>query len=172
MEAEGDPMNCEHCGERPAEVTLTELESLDDEMKTLHLCQACAALKGVGTGSTSAPIADLLAHLGGSEERDFGSDSDACEYCGTRARDFRKTGRLGCPQCYAYFESQLRELLRRVHGSSHHLGKVYVTAAVEMDDTETRVATLKRRLERAVEVEDFESAAAIRDQIHMLTGSA
>ena len=165
-------MNCEHCGERPAEVTLTEMESLDEEMKTLHLCQACAALKGVGTGAAGAPIADLLAHLGGSEEREFASDAEACEYCGTRARDFRKTGRLGCPQCYAFFESQLRELLRRVHGSSQHLGKVYVTAAVDMDDTETRIATLKRRLERAVEVEDFESAAAIRDQIHTLTGSA
>ena len=126
----------------------------------------------MGTGSISAPIADLLAHLGGSEEREFSSDADACEYCGTRARDFRKSGRLGCPQCYVYFEAQLRELLRRVHGSSQHLGKVYVTSAVDIDDDETRIATLRRRLERAVEVEDFESAAAIRDQIHMLTGSS
>jgi protein arginine kinase activator len=164
-------MNCEHCGERPAEITHTEI-GFDDEMKTSHLCAACAALKGLSPGPAAAPIADLLAHLGSSEEKDFAADAEACEYCGTRARDFRRTGRLGCPQCYAHFAAQLRELLRRVHGSSQHLGKVYVSSAVDMDDTEARLTTLKRRLERAVEVEDFESAATIRDQIHTLAESA
>lgn len=161
-------MTCERCGERPAEITLTEIES--EEMRTLHLCATCAALKGVGSGPTdSPPIADLLAHLGAGKGLDFESDADACEYCGTRVRDFRKTGRLGCPQCYAHFASQLRALLRRVHGSSQHMGKVYVSAAVDMEDSESRLTTLRRRLERAVEIEDFESAAEIRDQIHGLT---
>jgi len=165
-------MNCEHCGERPAEITHTDMAGVDDEMKTFHLCAACAALKGLGTGPAAPPIADLLAHLGGPSEKDFESDAEACEYCGTQARSFRKTGRLGCPQCYAHFGAQLRELLRRVHGSSQHMGKVYVSSAVDIDDTEARITTLKRRLERAVEVEDFESAATIRDQIHSLTGAA
>ncbi|MDX1393435.1 MAG: UvrB/UvrC motif-containing protein [Gemmatimonadota bacterium] len=165
-------MNCEHCGERPAEVTHTEMSGMEEEMKTLHLCSACAALQGLGGPPASPPIADLLAHLGGTQEKTFETDAEACEYCGTRARDFRKTGRLGCPQCYAQFGSQLRELLRRVHGSSQHLGKVYVSSAVDIDDTEVRLATLRRRLERAVEVEDFESAASLRDQIHELTGAS
>ena len=52
------------------------------------------------------------------------------------------------------------------------MGKVYVSAAVDTDDSEARLATLKRRLERAVEIEDFESAADLRDQIHELTGAA
>jgi protein arginine kinase activator len=164
-------MNCEHCGERPAEITHTEMTGVDDDMTTMHLCASCAALKGLGVSPAAAPIADLLAHLSGSQERQFETDAEACEYCGTRARDFRKNGRLGCPQCYAHFGAQLRELLRRVHGSSQHMGKVYVSSAVDMDDTEARLATLKRRLERAVEVEDFESAAALRDEIHMLTGA-
>ncbi len=162
-------MNCEHCGERAAEITLTEIES--DEMRTLHLCSACAALKGVGSGpADSPPIADLLAHLGGAGSGPgFGSDVEACEYCGTRAQDFRKTGRLGCPQCYVHFAGQLRALLRRVHGASQHMGKVYMSSAVDIDDAEARLDTLRRRLARAVEIEDFESAAQLRDQIHALT---
>ena len=158
-------MKCEQCGERPAEITLTEMEG--EEMNTLHLCASCAALKGVTVGVGSPPIADLLAHLGAGEKR-FEADAEACDYCGMRQRDFRKNGRLGCPQCYVHFATQLRELLRRVHGSSQHMGKVYVSSAVEIDDTEARLATLKRRLDRAVEVEDFESAAELRDQIHSL----
>lgn len=162
-------MNCEHCGEQAAEITLTEIES--DEMRTLHLCSQCAALKGVGSGpADSPPIADLIAHLGsGASGPGFGTDAEACEYCGTRVKDFRKTGRLGCPQCYVHFADQLRALLRRVHGASQHMGKVYMSSAVDIDDTEARLDTLQRRLARAVEIEDFESAALLRDQIHQLT---
>jgi protein arginine kinase activator len=168
---ESGAMNCEHCGEHEAEITLTEIE--DDEVRTVHLCSTCAALKGVGSGSPSGPpIADLLAHLGASApDSDFAGDSDSCDYCGTRAREFRRTGRLGCPQCYASFAGQLRALLRRVHGASQHMGKVYVSSAVDIDDAEAKITTLRRRLERAVEIEDFESAAELRDQIHALSGA-
>jgi len=100
-------MKCEQCGERPAEITLTEMEG--EEMNTLHLCASCAALKGVTGGVGSPPVADLLAHLGAGEKR-FEADAEACDYCGMRQRDFRKNGRLGCPQCYVHFATQLREL--------------------------------------------------------------
>lgn len=162
-------MDCENCGERDAEITLTEIEN--NEMRTVHLCSTCAALKGVSVeGSGAPPIADLLAHLGGSgEEQVFAADAEACDYCGTEAREFRKTGRLGCPQCYAQFADQLRALLGRVHNASQHIGKVYVSSAVDADDSQARLSTLKRRLDRAVEIEDFESAADLRDQIHILT---
>ena len=161
-------MDCENCGERKAKITLTEIENND--MRTINLCSTCATLKGVSIGGESPPIADLLAHLGGSAGSTlFDTAGEDCEYCGTGAADFRKSGRLGCPQCYAQFSRQLRALLRRVHGSSQHMGKVYVSTAPEADPTQVHLSTLKRRLERAVEIEDFESAADLRDEIHTLT---
>lgn len=163
-------MRCDECGERDAEITLTEIEN--DEMRTVHLCSSCAEARGVGTvGSPEPPLADFLASLGGEGTAPaLSGAAEACPYCGTTPRDFRKTGRLGCPHCYAHFEPQLRGLLRRVHGASQHMGKVYVGAADDLDDRETRIATLQRRLERAVEIEDFEAAARLRDQIHELSG--
>ena len=161
-------MDCENCGERKAKITLTEIEN--NEMRTLNLCSTCAALKGVSASGGSPPMADLLAHLGGSAgDTLFDASAEPCDYCGTGAQDFRKSGRLGCPQCYAQFHRQLRALLRRVHGSSQHMGKVYVSTAPETDPEGVRLSTLKRRLERAVEIEDFESAADLRDEIHALT---
>lgn len=161
-------MDCENCGERKAKITLTEIE--DNEMRTLNLCSTCASLKGVSASGGSPPMADLLAHLGGSSgDTLFDPAAEPCEYCGTGADDFRKSGRLGCPQCYAQFHRQLRALLRRVHGSSQHMGKVYVSTAPETDPERVRLSTLRRRLERAVEIEDFESAADLRDEIHALT---
>ncbi|WP_419941709.1 UvrB/UvrC motif-containing protein [Candidatus Palauibacter sp.] len=161
-------MDCENCGERKAKITLTEIENND--MRTLNLCSTCATLKGVSIGGGSPPMADLLAHLGGTAGNALlDAGGEACEYCGTGAADFRKSGRLGCPQCYAQFSRQLRALLRRVHGSSQHMGKVYVSTAPETDPEQVRLSALKRRLERAVELEDFESAADLRDEIHALT---
>lgn len=162
-------MRCENCREREAEIHLTHIEG--GEMTTSHLCPTCAAEKGLSTGipEDKAPLADFVAQLGEEgKDRALAGASDACPYCGTSPEDFRRTGRLGCPHCYVHFAPQLRGLLRRIHGATQHRGKVYLTEAVETDDHGVRLSTLKRRLERAVEVEDFEAAARLRDQIQDL----
>ena len=161
-------MLCERCQERNAEVHLTSIEN--DEMATVHLCTTCAAEQGI-TGSTPAPapLADFLAHIGKSVDDPSRSEvSEPCPYCGTSSEDFRHTGRLGCPQCYTHFEGQLRGLLRRVHGSTQHVGKLYLSEASGVEDPTAHLRNLKLRLERAVELEDFEAAAEFRDQIHEL----
>ncbi|MEJ2312903.1 MAG: UvrB/UvrC motif-containing protein [Gemmatimonadales bacterium] len=94
--------------------------------------------------------------------------SEPCPYCGTTSADFRRSGRLGCPECYAHFEGQLRGLLRRVHGSTQHVGKLYLGEATEADDRYVKLRSLRLRLDRAVELEDFEAAAELRDQINVL----
>ena len=62
---------------------------------------------------------------GGRSRRPAPSRRDACARCGATLQDFRETGRLGCPDCYRTFEAPLRDLLRRLHGSTHHLGERY-----------------------------------------------
>jgi protein arginine kinase activator len=163
-------MRCENCGEREAEIQLTHIEG--GEMATSHLCSECASEKGLSAAipPEAAPLADFLAEIGeqGAEPALAGAD-EGCSYCGTRPQDFRKTGRLGCSHCYPHYAAQLRGLLRRVHGATQHVGKIYLGQTVEEGDVTARVATLRRRLERAVEIEDFEAAASLRDQIHDLT---
>ncbi|MFQ5689586.1 MAG: UvrB/UvrC motif-containing protein [Gemmatimonadota bacterium] len=166
---DGADMRCENCGEREAEVHLTEIEG--GEMRTSHLCPSCAAQKGVaGTlAAEKEPLTDFLAQIGGSAESAGTTPKlDQCPFCGTSPQDFRQTGRLGCPQCYTHFAVQLRGLLRRVHGASQHTGKIYLAETDAVEGPEVRLASLRRRLERAVEIEDFECAARLRDQIHEL----
>lgn len=163
-------MRCQKCGEQEAEIHLTEIA--EGEMVTSHLCSACASEKGLEATLPveTAPLADFLAQIGeGEEGGDLTGVEENCPYCGTSTNDFRQTGRLGCSECYAHFASQLRGLLRRVHGATQHMGKVYLAQATDIDDSEARLATLKRRLERAVEIEDFEAAALLRDQINELS---
>jgi protein arginine kinase activator len=80
-------------------------------------------------------------------------------------RDFRTTGRLGCAHCYGTFERSLRELLRRVQGSAKHVGRRYEPPPPSVLEGTASVSELRERLRRAVENEEFELAAVLRDQI-------
>ena len=91
--------------------------------------------------------------------------------------DFRQTGRLGCARCYTTFEPPLRDLLRRLHGSTQHVGERYSAppaaglaevAGAAGAAPDTRVSVLKEQLRRAVEAEDFELAAELRDRLKVL----
>jgi protein arginine kinase activator len=89
----------------------------------------------------------------------------ACPACGATLDDFRETGRVGCAQCYRTFEVALRELLRRLHGSSRHFGERYRPAESEAGVPTAR--ELREQLRVAVEAEDFELAAELRDRLRV-----
>ena len=92
----------------------------------------------------------------------------AVDFCGLSFAGFRESGRLGCPHCYATFEGHLRGLLRRIHGATQHIGKVYLPPDPSQSEREKRLEGLRRKLSRAVDSEDFERAAQLRDQIRAL----
>ncbi len=158
-------MKCENCGEHEASIPVTRVDN--GEAQTVNLCDKCAPLKGIASGTAPHPAAGLLALLSSLGEPQP-SEDEACAHCGTGAGDFRESGQLGCPECYECFAKQLRPLLKRLHGSDRHEGKKYVGARTSGDPRQVRLDFLARRLERAVEVEDFESAADLRDQISAL----
>ena len=161
-------MQCDQCGEREAVIHLTTIEN--NEMSTLHLCEPCAGEKGLepGAGSANVPLTDFLAQMGKSGPGGAREGAAACSFCGLRLDRFKKSGRLGCSHCYVSFEPHLRNLLRRLHGGTQHVGKVYLPPDPTSAQKEERIAGLKRKLDRAVESEDFEAAAALRDQIRAL----
>jgi protein arginine kinase activator len=165
-------MKCESCGENEAVIHLTQIEN--NEMTTSHLCESCAAARGLETGDEPSPfpLADFLAQVGGEGSGAEGAeaDSDTCPFCGLTFAGFRDAGRLGCPQCYSTFDQQLRGLLRRIHGSTQHVGKVYLPPDPTASEREKRLEGLRRRLRRAVDNEEFERAAELRDAIRALEG--
>jgi len=108
------------------------------------------------------------------------SKRPSCPACSSTLRDFRDSGRLGCDQCYVSFDAHLRDLLRRLHGSSQHVGERYAAPGEageggaggggggEDSDPRSRLLELKAQLRRAVEGENFELAAELRDRIRVL----
>jgi protein arginine kinase activator len=178
-------MLCDNCKERDAIINLTQVEH--DSKVTLHLCEQCAQQKGVETGGTvlKSPLGNFLGALGkgggggggGAGGAGAGgalvpapSDTVRCSECGSTLRDFRDSGRLGCDQCYVTFDAHLRDLLRRLHGSSQHVGERYEIPGEAGGDSDprSRLLDLKAQLRRAVEGENFELAAELRDRIRVL----
>jgi protein arginine kinase activator len=111
----------------------------------------------------------VLAHSG--LQKETGS---ACEACGITWAEFRQAGLFGCPNDYTVFEKDLTPLLQRAHeGATHHVGKVPSRrggSGVPMRK-QIDVAKLRRELGKAVESEDYERAAKLRDQIKSAEGA-
>jgi protein arginine kinase activator len=165
-------MLCEHCSKNEAVIHLTQI--VNNQMGTFHLCETCAAEKGLEPepGIAGFPLTDFLAQMGQEPEaKQPKTTSTACEYCGLTLRDFKKTGRLGCSHCYVTFEQHLRSLFRRLHGGTQHVGKVYLPPDPSEAERHQQLSRLRRKLDAAVDREDFERAAQIRDQIRQLEGA-
>lgn len=88
-----------------------------------------------------------------------------CPQCGLSVAEFNKTGRLGCSECYVAFAGELPVLLLRIHGREHHIGKVPAMNPIQLE-ARKELLTLRRQLKRAIEREEFESAAELRDRIN------
>jgi protein arginine kinase activator len=158
-------MLCDQCGERDAVVHLTQI--VDNAVTQLHLCEKCAATKGLDTTvAQKHPLAGVL--QAAQDQVALASDAARCAFCGTSQKDFRASGRLGCAYCYGAFAESLRDLLRRVHGSARHRGRRYRAVDPVTTTREGSLAVLRERLRIAVEREEFETAASIRDEIRGL----
>ena len=90
-----------------------------------------------------------------------------CPLCGMTYFDFQKTGRLGCGTCYKTFERNLSELVRKIHGSDRHVGKMPFKGK-ETLDTQKELQRLKKELNELILAEEFEKAALIRDRVKEL----
>ncbi|HEY8174669.1 MAG TPA: UvrB/UvrC motif-containing protein [Gemmatimonadaceae bacterium] len=160
-------MLCDNCGERDAAVHLTTI--VNNEVRQQHLCEKCAAERGVETTVSvpKHPLGDFL-HAVQQQLATPSTENGRCTFCGATMNDFRSTGRWGCARCYTAFEVSMRELLRRVHGNSRHGGRSYQAPQPELDERATILGELKDRLRRAIESEQFELAADLRDRIRVM----
>jgi protein arginine kinase activator len=160
-------MLCSICKEKPATVHLTQI--VGDKMQKLDLCEECAKAKGVNDPAGFA-LADLMLGLGASQEIDqaAGGAELKCPRCGFSQRDFKKSGRLGCPECYKTFAEGLEGLLNTMHKGTRHEGKVPEALRATRQQSD-RLKLLQKKLAKAIEQEKFEEAAQLRDEIKQLT---
>jgi protein arginine kinase activator len=158
-------MKCDNCN-KTATVHLTELKGGKKIEK--HLCEQCAAQSEGLPVKSHMPINELLTNFVMQHSNLQKETTAGCEACGITWAEFRQNGLLGCADDYTVFEKDLTPLLQRAHeGATHHVGKVPtrrggtgVPIKRQLD-----VTKIRKELQRAVEAEDYERAAKLRDQM-------
>ena len=160
-------MLCCICKEREATVHLTQITG--DKMQKVDLCEECSKTKGVNDPA-GFNLADLLLGLGASQEIEqaAGGVELKCPRCGFTQADFKKAGRLGCPECYKTFGEGLEGLLKSMHKGTRHVGKVPESLR-QSRDLSDRLRMLQKKLAKAIEDENFEQAAQLRDEIKQMS---
>jgi protein arginine kinase activator len=173
-------MQCDVCKTNQAEVFLTQI--VEGKIQKVNLCKSCSKERGVDD-PTGFALTELLTGLGTSTqqaEKTGGAASGGegrpepaqkCPVCGFTQADFKKTGRLGCSECYRTFSESLGNLLKAMHKGTAHTGKVPAQMA-RAHELNERVRGLREDLQRAVLEENYEDAASLRDQIQRLTNQS
>lgn len=164
-------MLCDECKERPATVHVVKVvNGVKTEMK---LCEQCAREKGAFQVFIEPPfslpklISAMLQMDQGQTDVPGRDAADQCPACGIEYSEFKRTGFLGCPECYTYFGPRLRPLYRRIHGATRHTGKVPARAGGPLK-ARRELASLEAELREAIAAEAYEKAAELRDRIRQL----
>ncbi len=169
-------MLCENC--KKNEATAYIKTNVNGEVHEYHLCPECAAqMQNSGAfgsmfnfDSMFSPMSgfDLVSSLlsspfGGFSAMPSIGSGKRCSVCGSDFSSIAKSGKAGCPNCYTEFRAKLAPTVRKIHGNTVHCGK-HSKVTTEQSN-ESQIADLKKQLTEAVNSENYELAAELRDKI-------
>ena len=170
-------MMCQNCNKKPATVHWTKI--VNNKKTEVHLCEVCAKesdqieLDIEQNFPLQSFLTGLMNYDKANKNADHGNftlpDQAKCQCgtCGLTYQQFGKMGRFGCSECYERFGDQLKPMLKRIHGSTEHSGKVPKRSGGTLR-VKRKIAELKEKLQRCIHREEFERAAEIRDEIKQL----
>ncbi len=170
---------CQICGKR-ASIYLTQI--INGQATDLALCETCAREKGLFDPQSltfaekffpeafkkkvDKLVKELISREGedaqSSQTRQYSGDMlTECPACHFTLEDFRRCGRLGCPDCYTVFAQEI---------TAEQQADDEATSTVS--DTEESIAIrrskLEQQLQAAINREDYETAASLRDELKKL----
>ncbi len=160
-------MLCQKCGKNPATTHIHTV--VNGVTADADLCADCAKQYGYSKFSSNS-LVDMLASMFGDAVQSGSALADTrCPCCHSSFSDIAEIGKVGCPECYKVFKNELLPYLKRVHGSTHHIGKRpnRPVPAVSVDDRLTR---MRAHLNELIRNENFEEAAVVRDEIKKVEG--
>ncbi|WP_455714806.1 UvrB/UvrC motif-containing protein [Anaerosporobacter sp.] len=187
-------MLCDKCKKRDAKIYYTEI--VNGEMKEQHLCEECAAEctrfhMNSAFMNKDVSIGDILSSILGNyrsasnsksnEKEDSNTETEGkektkddeirCQNCGMTYEQFLQQGMFGCAKCYENFRKILPRSLKSLHGADTHVGKKpkgYVSSMNKIINDLSEIDKKSILLQEAIEKEEFEEAAKLRDEIKRL----
>ena len=180
-------MKCENCGKNEANVRY--YRNINGVEKQMNLCEECSKKLGIANEMNFNMPIDFSSFWGG-----FFDDLETpsllnlmqggtelrCKGCSNTFEDILNTGKFGCPECYETFETEIDELLNRMHGRNRHVGRLGIGERARVDNTQNsenkkntntennKINELKTKLKDLIKEENYEEAAKVRDEIKKL----
>lgn len=161
-------MMCERCGKNPANTYLKQV--INGNVREMHLCESCAQELGYGVLSAMNPFNmgisfnNFLGGLFSQAIPQTAESTKTCPACGTSFEDFMQNAQAGCADCYGAFYEELLPSIQRIHGKTRHVGKIPHSASKSLR-LNRELTGLRQQLNTAVEAQEYEKAAKLRDRI-------
>jgi len=163
-------MKCQICGVR--EATTHIKQNFNGQISEQHLCSRCARETDAGIS-----LPDVFQSLFGvfPQALPAAQERRRCSKCGLSFAEIAQIGKVGCADCYREFYDQLAPTIQRIHGRVLHAGNadksMNKAAAIAVEETrEMKITKRKAELQEAIQTQNFERAAELRDEIHQLEG--
>ncbi len=159
---------CQKCGKEATYIDVVIRKG--GQIEETNLCDQCAQEAGL-TPKHYQTVSDLLnqevaKQIGRPQAT---AQQPTCPNCGLTWSEFRERGVLGCPACYDEFEERLIPLLQRTHeGGTAHVGAAPAQPGGEQAATTRLVQRLRKQLAEALNAEQYEKAAQLRDSLQDL----
>ena len=160
-------MLCQNCGKYEATTHVKRI--INGESAEAHLCSDCAKALGYNDvfGGFGNTFTDLLgSFFGEPQTASLSSRTIRCEKCGNTFQDIVNNGKLGCADCYLTFYDKLLPSLQRIHGKTKHEGKNPTIIKTEVNTVVNPIEVLEDELQAAINEQNFEKAAELRDKIN------
>ena len=157
-------MICEHCQKKPATILVTKI--INGVKSEKRLCSDCAGETEKIYFNTDMSIQNILAGLLDTSLKES-QIQVSCQNCGLTYKELKKMGKLGCDQCYKIFEPYLNATLKKLNGTSVHTGKIPRRSKGKLI-RKKKIDELRENLQKAIQEEEFEKAATLRDEIRSM----
>lgn len=164
-------MLCERCGKYQATTILTQ--TINGVTKTEHICSECAHKSGIDNFFDGFSLGSFINSFGGAQSY----TEKRCPKCGSSFDEIRENGKIGCANCYSFFRNELLPTINNIHGKALHIGKTphgYIKQIEEKSEVKAEASApfelerLKLELKKAIDSQEFEKAASLRDKIKEL----
>ena len=173
-------MICSKCGKNNAEFYYKQ--TINGKTQEYALCSSCAEeLKKTGELNIKLPflfddygvgfnnsalygINDILGFPFSAKKKQL-AEKKKCTLCASTFDDLVKSGKVGCAKCYEVFSDELQKCIENIHGKSKYMGKRTRKQSLNVDTPKDEVSALEKELKLAIESQEFEKAAVLRDKI-------
>ena len=154
-------MLCQNCNKNEANMHMKRI--INGSAAEVHLCSDCARSLGYGEAFSGFGLGfgELLGELLSKGE----SSSAGCHSCGKTFEEIARDGKMGCADCYGAFYDKLMPYINRIHGRASYIG----TKPEHGDNNDMYIEKLKSDLKNAIDEQNFEFAAKLRDEIAELS---